>query len=108
MISSWLYLFIAGLFEMGWPVGLKIANEPKFTFFGITFAIIAMTLSGIFLFLAQKTIPIGPAYAIWTGCGTVETFLIGILFFNDPKSLISFIGVILILSGITVLKLSLH
>ena len=102
---SWIYLLIASFFEIGWPIGLKLAQNPSYKFFGIIFAIVAMTLSGVFLFLAQKQIPIGVAYAIWTGLGCVGTFLIGIIFFNDPKSFLSFLGVVLIISGVVILKL---
>ncbi len=103
---AWIYLIIAALFEIGWPLGLKLADNPSFLkFWWILFAIISMALSGVFLFLAQKQIPIGTAYAIWTGIGTIGTFLIGIVFFNDAINLIRFLGVILILSGVIILKL---
>lgn len=103
---AWIYLLIAAIFEVGWPVGLKLANTPTIAkYFWIVFAIIAMALSGVFLYLAQKQIPIGTAYAIWTGIGTIGTFIIGIILFNDALSLIRFLGVLLILSGVIVLKL---
>lgn len=102
----WIYLLIAALFEIGWPVGLKLANTPSIVkYWWILFAIVAMALSGIFLFFAQKQIPIGTAYAIWTGLGTLGTFVIGIIFFHDALSLVRFLGVLLILSGVIVLKL---
>lgn len=103
---AWVYLLIAAIFEVGWPVGLKLAQTPTFAkFFWILFAVVAMTLSGIFLFLAQKQIPIGTAYAIWTGIGTIGTFCIGIILFNDALSLVRFLGVFLILTGVIILKL---
>ena len=102
---SWVYLFIASIFEMGWPLGFKLAYMTNYKLAWILFAIITMTLSGYFLFIAQKQIPIGTAYAVWTGIGTVGTFLIGVLFFNDALSLLRFFGVILILSGVILLKL---
>lgn len=102
---SWLILFLASIFEVGWPVGLKMAeignNKPLW----IIFAIIAMTLSGILLFYAQKNIPIGTAYAVWTGVGASCTFLIGILVFNDTMSLMRAFGIILIISGVVLLKI---
>jgi len=62
---AWIYLLIAAMFEVGWPVGLKFADTPDNTkYFWIIFAIITMTLSGVFLYFAQKQIPIGTAYAI--------------------------------------------
>lgn len=106
VVMAWIYLLIAAVFEIGWPIGLKLANTPSFLkYCWIIFAIISMTLSGVFLFLAQKDIPIGTAYAIWTGIGTIGTFLIGVIFFNDALSLIRFLGIILILSGVIILKL---
>ena len=104
---AWIYLVIAALFEVGWPIGLKLAQTPSFAkYLWIIFAIIAMALSGVFLFLAQKQIPIGTAYAIWTGLGTIGTFCIGIIFFNDAASLLRFFGMLLILSGVIILKLA--
>lgn len=104
---AWLYLVIAAIFEVGWPLGLKLADTPTASkYWWILFAIVAMALSGVFLFLAQKQIPIGTAYAIWTGIGTIGTFLLGIILFHDAMSLIRFFGVILILSGVIILKLS--
>lgn len=102
---SWIYLFLAAIFEVGWPVGLKMAEIGTNKASWIVFAILAMTLSGIFLFIAQKEIPIGTAYAVWTGIGASCTFLIGILFFNDAMSLIRALGVILIISGVILLKI---
>ena len=101
---SWIYLFVAILFEMGWPLGLKMAHITEHKVLWIAVTIIATILSGYFLFMAQKEIPIGTAYAIWTGIGMAGTFLIGIIFFHDSYSLLRFLGVFLILSGVIVLK----
>ncbi|MCR6650442.1 MAG: SMR family transporter [Cellvibrionaceae bacterium] len=70
----WLYLILAGLFEIGWPVGLKIAQQPETRVKGIIIAVIFMGVSGFLLWLAQRDIPIGTAYAIWTGIGAAGTF----------------------------------
>ena len=102
---SWFYLFVAAIFEVGWPFGLKVATTSSYRVFWIIFAIIAMALSGIFLYLAQKEIPIGTAYAIWTGIGASCTFLIGVLLFNDALSLMRILGVLLIITGVILLKL---
>lgn len=102
----WIYLFIASLFEIGWPIGLKYADISSHRLLWIVFALVAMILSGYFLFLAQKTIPIGTAYAVWTGIGVVGTFLLSILLFHDTANLTRAIGVLLILSGVLMLKLS--
>ena len=103
---SWLYLLIASIFEVGWPYGLKMASLSSVKTWWIIFAIIAMTLSGVFLYIAQKNIPIGIAYVIWTGIGAACTFLLGVLVFNDTIDLMKILGVLLIITGITLLKLS--
>jgi len=103
---SWLYLLLAGLFEIGWPVGLKISQMPETRWVGIAIAIFFMTLSGVCLWLAQREIPIGTAYAIWTGIGAAGTFMVGVLFFGDASSLMRYFGVALIIAGVAVLRLS--
>jgi len=102
----WTYLVLAGLFEIGWPVGLKMAQEDSSRFQGIAVAIFFMTLSGFFLWLAQKQIPIGTSYAVWTGIGAAGTFIVGILFYGDASSLGRYLGVLLIIAGVATLKLA--
>src|SRR4029077_7952179 len=63
---SWFYLIVAGLFEIGWPVGLKIAEDPPSRWTGIAIAVGLMAVSGFLLWLAQRQISIGTAYAVWT------------------------------------------
>lgn len=101
---SWIYLFIASFFEVGWPVGLKLAEISSYRISWISFAVIMMMLSGIFLYLAQKTIPIGTAYAVWSGIGASCTFLIGVLFFHDTATPQRCIAVFLIVFGVVLLK----
>lgn len=103
---SWLYLFLAGLFEIGWPVGIKISQVPETRWFGIGIAIFFMALSGYFLWLAQQQIPIGTAYAIWTGIGAAGTFIVGTVFFGDALSVMRLLGVSLIVIGVATLKFS--
>ena len=80
---AWVYLIIAGVFEFGWPVGLKLGLTDAGLRWGwIAFAAVTMALSGGFLLVAQRTIPMGTAYAVWTGIGAVGTFLLGILIFS--------------------------
>lgn len=103
----WLLLVLAGCCEIGWPLGLKLGwsgkgIDPKW----IAFAAFSMTLSGVLLFLAQRAIPIGTAYAVWTGIGAVGTFLVGIYAFGDAATLLRFAGVGLIAAGIITLKLA--
>ena len=103
---SWFYLFIAAIFEVGWPLGFKLATVSPNKLWWILFAIFSMALSGVFLFLAQKQIPMGTAYAIWTGIGTACTFFIGVLIFNDAFSLMRILGILLIITGVVFLKLA--
>ena len=105
---SWLYLLLAGLFEIGWPVGLKISQNPETRWVGIALAVFFMILSGMLLWLAQREIPIGTAYAVWTGIGAAGTFLVGIFFFGAPASLMRYFGVALIIAGVATLKLASH
>lgn len=103
---SWLYLLLAGLLEIGWPVGLKLAQVSESRWTGIAMAVGFMTASGFFLWLAQRHIPIGSAYAIWTGIGAAGTFLVGVMFFGDSTSLMRYAGVMLIIAGVVTLKLA--
>lgn len=103
---AWIYLIIAGLFEIGWPLGLKLSQTGNWKITGIVIAIIAMTLSGVFLWQAQRTIPIGTAYAVWTGIGAVGTLLVGIFFFGDSASVWRMVSASLIVIGIIGLKLA--
>ena len=73
---------------------------------GIIIAVVFMAISGLLLWLAQKEIPIGTSYAVWTGIGAAGTFLVGVLFYGDPTSLGRFLGVALIVAGVGTLKLS--
>ncbi len=103
---SWLYLFIASIFEMGWPLGFKLSNEiSNKKIFWIIIAFSSMAISSFFLWLAQREIPISTAYIIWTGVGAVGTFIIGIIFFNDSASLIRLFFAFLIMVGIIGLKI---
>ena len=103
---SWLYLFVAAIFEIRWPFGLKMASLGNNKILWIIFAVLAMILSGIFLFIAQKNIPIGTAYAVWTGIGASFTFLLGVFIFQDTLSLMRMFGVLLIIFGVILLKVA--
>ena len=103
----WVYLLIAGLFEWGWPVGLKLGlTDTGLRWPWIAFAGICMAASGVLLLIAQKSIPMGTAYAVWTGIGAVGAFLIGIAVFSEPATLARFFFVGLIVVGIVGLKLA--
>ncbi len=103
---AWILLIIAGLFEIGWPLGFKLASmHSKYFIWFIGLSILSMGLSGYFLYLAQKSIPIGTAYVIWTGIGAIGTVLHGILFFHDSANIFRLLFLSLILIGIVGLKL---
>jgi quaternary ammonium compound-resistance protein SugE len=106
MSLSWIYLFAAGLLEIGWPIGLKLAGETSTRVLGIGIAVVFMAGSGLLLMLAARAIPIGTAYAIWTGIGAAGTFLVGVMFFGDPTSTLRYLGVALIVGGVATLKLA--
>lgn len=103
---AWFYLVLAGLFEIGWPVGLKMAQAPGTRWSGIGIAVVLMALSGFFLWMAQRDIPIGTAYAVWTGIGAAGTFLVGVVCYGDPASIARYVGVALIVAGVATLKLA--
>lgn len=103
---AWIYLIAAGVFEIGWPVGLKIAQMPNQRLVGVAIGVVFMVISGSLLWLAQKQIPIGTAYAVWTGLGAAGTFAVGVMVFGDAFSLARFFGVALILGGVVTLKLA--
>lgn len=101
---AWLYLIIAGLFEIGWPLGFKLSQTTEQKFLWIFVGVISMATSGYFLWMAQKEIPMGTAYAVWTGIGAVGTFIIGIIFFKDPTNLMRLFSAGLIIIGVVGLK----
>ena len=106
MPKAWIYLLIAGLFEIGWPLGFKLSQTTGHKISWIVFAALSMAFSGLFLWMAQKTIPVGTAYAVWTGIGAAGTFIIGILFFKDPATMLRILSVFLIIVGVIGLRLS--
>lgn len=101
---NWIYLLIAGLFEIAWAIGLKLSHGFSDLIISIL-TIIGMVASFYFLSLALKNIPLGTAYAVWTGIGTVGTVIFGIILFKEPAGALRIACIILIISGITGLKL---
>lgn len=101
---SWIYLFIAGLFEIAWAIGLKY-TEGFTNLLPSVLTVIGMLLSFYFLSAAVKTIPIGTAYGIWTGIGAVGTAILGIILFDESKDLIRIFFILLIIIGIVGLKI---
>ena len=105
-LLHWFYLVVAGFFEIGWPLGLKLSAIPSYKVLGPVISVLSMTISGILLWLSLKGISIGTAYAVWTGIGAAGTFIIGVLFFNDPSILLRWVGVSLIILGVIFLKVA--
>lgn len=102
---SWIILFFAGLFEVGWAVGLKYTDgfsRPLPT----VLTIAAMAISLGLLGLAMKELPLGTAYAIWTGVGAVGTVIAGITLFGESMALVRLLSVALIIAGLVGLKVS--
>lgn len=100
---SWILLIIAGLCEVAWALGLK-ATEG-FTRLGPTLlTLAALLISVVLLGIAARSLPIGTAYAVWTGIGAVGTVLGGILWFGEPVTVARLVCVSLIVSGIVGLK----
>jgi quaternary ammonium compound-resistance protein SugE len=102
----WIYLLLAGIMEIGWPLGFKLSQSPGHRVHWIAFSVLCMAASGLFLYLAQRDIPIGTAYAVWTGIGAVGAFVLGIVFFRDPATFFRIFSAGLVVAGIIGLKLS--
>jgi quaternary ammonium compound-resistance protein SugE len=101
---AWFALIIAGLFEVGWAVGLKY-TEGFTRLWPTVLTVASMIVSLWFLGLALRTLPLGTAYAIWTGVGTVGTALLGMALFSEPADTIRLACIGLIVAGIVGLKL---
>ena len=100
----WLLLFVAGLLEVGWAIGLKYTDgftRPLPTVLTVASMIASVALLG----LALKSLPVGTAYAVWTGIGTVGTAILGMVLFGDPATAIRLACIGLIVAGILGLKL---
>ena len=104
---AWTYLLIAGMLEWGWPIGLKFAwTDGGIRWWPAAGALACMIASGAFLLLAQRTIPMGTAYAVWTGIGAAGTFILGLIFLGEPATAVRFVCVGLIIAGVVGLKLA--
>jgi quaternary ammonium compound-resistance protein SugE len=99
---AWLTLLAAGLFEIGWAVGLKAANGRPLI---LAATIAAMVVSVALLYLAMQDLPLGTAYAVWTGIGAVGTVAVGIVAFGEPADAVRLACIGLIVAGIAGLKL---
>ena len=102
---AWIYLFVAGVFETAWAIGLKYS--AGFTKFGPSiFTVVAMGVSLYLLALALRTLPVGTGYAVWTGIGTVGAAILGIYLFNESREISRILCILLIVAGIIGLKLT--
>lgn len=105
MQRAWVWLVIAGLLEVVWAIGLKSSDgfrKPAIS----AFTVVMMIASFYFLAQALKTLPVGTAYAIWTGIGAVGTAIVGMLVFGESRELGRIISIVLIVAGIVGLKLA--
>lgn len=102
---SWIYLFLAGLLEVAWAVGLKASHGfsrplPSFV------TVVCMIFSFWLLALAMRGLPLGTAYAVWTGIGAVGAFVVGIIAFGEAASALRILSIVLIIAGLVGLKLA--
>ena len=102
---AWVYLFFAGLLEIGWAVGLKYTEG--FTRPWPTVGTLACMAASVFLLgIAVRTLPIGTAYAVWTGIGTVGAAILGMFLFDEPRDAVRVVCILLIIAGIAGLKIT--
>lgn len=100
---AWILLSLAGLFEIGWAIGLKY-TQGFTVLVPSVLTLIAMTVSIVLLGLAVRDLPIGTAYAVWTGIGSVGTAILGIILFGDPATALRLACIAMIVAGIIGLK----
>ena len=102
---AWIYLLIAGVFEIGFAMGLKYSEG-----FSRAWPTLLMLASGALSFyllsVSMKTLPVGTAYSVWTGIGAVGTVILGILLLNEPRDLFRLVSILLIVVGIVGLRLT--
>ncbi len=102
---AWLVLFLAGLLEIGWAVGLKY-TEGFTKLWPSVFTAASMAGSVVLLAIALKTLPLGTAYAVWTGVGAVGTAIVGIYLFGESTSALKLASIGLVVAGLAGLKLA--
>lgn len=102
---SWFLLILAGLFEIGWAIGLKYTDGFS-RLWPSVFTVFSMTVSVLLLGLAVKQLPIGTAYGVWIGIGAMGTAIAGIILLGEGVSLLKIVSLILILLGVLGLKLA--
>jgi quaternary ammonium compound-resistance protein SugE len=100
---AWFILFVAGIFEIAWAIGLKY-SEGLSKFWPSVFTIVCLVISMGMLAFAVRSLPVGTAYAVWTGIGAVGTVILGMILFNEPKDMARLFFIGMILTGIIGLK----
>ncbi|MFB9864521.1 quaternary ammonium compound efflux SMR transporter SugE [Rufibacter immobilis] len=103
MNTAWIYLIIAGLCEIGWAIGLKY-TEGFTRLWPTVITVVIMILSFFLLAQAMRTLPVGTAYASWTGIGAVGTAILGMILFNEPRDVLRLVCIGLIIAGVLGLK----
>ena len=101
---AWFYLFLAGLLEVGWAIGLKYTQGFSRLWPSVG-TVACMVVSFAFLSLALKTLPVGTAYAVWTGIGAVGTAVLGMVLLGESRDTARIVCLVLIVAGIVGLKL---
>lgn len=102
---AWVYLFVAGILEVIWAFTMK-QSDGFSRLMPAIITLIAMIFSFIFLSISMKTLPLGTAYTIWTGIGTIGSFMLGLYVLGEPASIMRLIAALLIISGLILMKLS--
>lgn len=102
---AWVYLFIAGIFEIIWAIGLKYTNGFTRMWPSVV-TVIGMIISFYYLSQATKVLPIGTAYTIWTGIGAAGAVILGIILFGEPKTLLRLMFLAFVITGIIGLKVT--
>ena len=102
---AWFILVLAGMFETGWAVGLK-ASAGFTRLWPSVWTAVSMTISVVLLGIAMKSLPVGTAYAVWTGIGAVGAVILGIVVFGEQAGALRLLSVLLIVAGIVGLKLT--
>jgi quaternary ammonium compound-resistance protein SugE len=102
---NWIILILAGLFEIGWAIGLKY-TEGFTRFWPSVGTVLAMIVSMGLLGIAMRSLPVGTAYAVWVGVGAVGTVILGIILFDEPSNMLRLLSVGFIVAGIIGLKLA--
>ena len=102
---AWVILVVAGLFEVGWAIGLKY-TEGFSKFWPTVWTALSMIISLLLLGVAMKSLPVGTAYSVWVGVGAVGTVILGVLLFGEPANTARLVSVALIIGGIVGLKLA--